>query len=86
MFLLNKRVYILCVCAHTHISKQCACVDTCHSTPVEIRGQLCQVGSLLPPSCGFGERTQVATFAMKVSVTTDSFHWLPFCIFSFYSK
>lgn len=31
------------------------CIHACHVTPVEVRGQLCRIGPLFSPLCGFWE-------------------------------
>jgi hypothetical protein len=58
----------VCVCV-------CVCVHVCHSACVEIREQFCQVvGSLLPPSCRYRDKFQVARLARKVPVPINSSH------------
>jgi hypothetical protein len=48
----------VCVCVCVHIT------TACHSTNVEVRGQLAQVDSLLP-SCGCEDQIQVARLGSK---------------------
>lgn len=55
-FTFQMNIYALCVCVW------CMGISTCHVIPVEVRGQLERIGSLLP-LCGF--QTQNMRFGSK---------------------
>lgn len=87
MFPLNKRIYMLCVCVCVCMREHNVHVQT-HVTVLLWRSEDNSVKLVLSfhLHVDLGRELRFATFAMKVPVTTDSFHCHPFCIFSFYSK
>lgn len=49
----GETIVYLCVCEHAHA---CICVSVCGSAHVNIRGQLVEVGSLVPSFYHVGSR------------------------------